>query len=119
MASPMNVQGIYATAVVSDLEAALVWYQRFIGRPADDRPLPDMAQWRNMSATGGLQLWCDDARAGNAVMTIVVPDLDAEKERLSAHGILPETEARGAFGAVANFFDEENNRIVLAEPPQG
>ncbi|MBB6487790.1 VOC family protein [Rhizobium lusitanum] len=51
-------------------------------------------------------------------MTIVVTDLAAEKERLSAEGILPETEARGSFGAVASFFDEENNRIVLAEPPK-
>lgn len=118
MERTINVQGIYAAATVRDLQAALRWYQRFIGRPADDHPLPQMAQWRNMGAAGGFQLWCDQERAGTSVMTIVVPDLAAEKERLSAKGIFPETEAHGAFGAVASFFDEERNRIVLAEPPK-
>ena len=118
MTLTINVQGIYAAATVRDLEAALAWYQRFIGRPADDHPLPHMAQWRNMGAAG-LQLWRDAERAGNAVMTIVVSDLSAEITRLAAERILPATEARGDFGAVANFFDQENNRIILAEPPKG
>ena len=66
----------------------------------------------------GLQLRLDDERAGNAVMTIVVSDLAAEKERLAAEGILPATEASGDFGAVANVFDQENHQIILAEPPK-
>lgn len=67
--------------------------------------------------TAGLQLWHDGKRAGNSVMTIVVPDLAAEKARLASVGILPASEAHGDFGAVANSFDQENNRIILAEPP--
>jgi len=118
MTTSITVQGIYAAAAVRDLESALEWYAKLMGRPADDHPLPHMAQWRNMG-TAGLQLWRDDERAGSAIMTIVVPDLAAEKERLAAHGISPATEASGAFGTVANFFDRENNRIILAEPPKG
>ncbi len=116
MASHLNVQGIFAAATVSDLSTALMWYECFFGRPADDHPLAQMAQWRNLSATGGLQLWGDKTRAGSGVMTIVVPDLAVEIQRLSAQGIVPDSEARGPFGAVASFFDADNNRIVLAEP---
>jgi predicted enzyme related to lactoylglutathione lyase len=111
MTPSIIVQGIYAAATVRDLEAALAWYERFMGGPADDHPLPDMVQWRNMGAAG-LELWRDDARAGNAVMTIVVPNLTAEKKRLAAEGISPATESSGDFGAAATFFDQENNRII-------
>lgn len=113
----MTVQGIYASATVSDFEAGLVWYEALMGRPADDQPIPGMAQWRNMGGAG-LQLWQDDARAGKGLMTIVVPNLAAERSRLSGHGIQLVNEAKGAFGAVAQIFDAEGNRINLAEPPK-
>lgn len=38
MASHLNVQGIFAAATVSDLSTALMWYECFLGRPADDHP---------------------------------------------------------------------------------
>lgn len=50
--------------------------------------------------------------------TIVMTDPADEKEHLSTEGMLPETEACGSFGAVAGFFDEENNLIDLTEPPK-
>ncbi len=70
----ITVQGIYATAMVRDFDAALSWYEAFMGRAADDQPFPGMAQWRNMGAAG-LQLWQDDERAGQSRMTVVVPNL--------------------------------------------
>ena len=116
--TPLIIQGIYAAAAVADFDAALDWYAKFMGRRADDRPLPVLAQWRKMG-TAGLQLWKDDDRAGKGIMTIVVPDLSVEKQRLASEGIAPYTEAAGDFGRVANFLDPEGNRIVLAEPPKG
>ena len=113
----MTVQGIYASAAVSDFEAGLVWYEALMGRPPDDQPIPNMAQWRNMGAAG-LQLWKDDARAGKGLMTIVVPNLATERSRLSGLGIQLVNEAKGAFGAVAQIFDAEGNRINIAEPPK-
>lgn len=114
----MPVIGIYATATVSNFEAALVWYEALMGRPADDQPIQGMAQWRNMGGAG-LQLWHDDGRAGKALMTIVVPDLTAQKARLAGHGMEVINEAKGHFGAVAQIFDAEGNRINLSEPPKG
>lgn len=113
----MAVYGIYASATVSNFDAALVWYEALMGRPADDRPMPGMAQWRNMGAAG-LQLWQDDARAGKGLITIVVPNLATERSRLSGLGLQLINEAKGVFGAVAQIFDAEGNRINIAEPPK-
>lgn len=118
MSDPLEVQGIYAAALVKDFDAAVSWYAAFMGRAADDTPFPGMAQWRNMGAAG-LQVWQDDKRAGHAIMTIVVPDLAREKRRLADLGLQVENEASGDFGAVAQLFDPEGNQINLSEPPKG
>jgi len=114
----ITVQGIYASAVVTDFQAGLAWYTRFMGRPADDHPLPDMAQWRNMGGAG-LQIWHDPTRAGRAIITVVVPSLTIEKTRLEAAGLTLTNEAVGGFGGVAQLLDPEGNRINLVEPPKG
>lgn len=114
----ITVQGIYASATVSDFEAGLIWYEKLMGRPADDQPIPGMAQWRNMGAAG-LQLWKDGERAGKGLMTIVVPDLAKERRRLEDLGLVLVNEASGDFGVVAEISDAEGNLINLAEPPKG
>jgi predicted enzyme related to lactoylglutathione lyase len=114
----INVQGVYASAVVADFEVGLAWYTKFMGRPVDDHPLPDMAQWRNMGGAG-LQIWHDPKHAGHSIMTVVVRNLAAEKARLTAAGLTLVNEATGDFGAIAQLFDPDGNRINLAEPPKG
>ena len=113
----MPVQGIYASATVSNFDAALTWYEAFMGRPADDQPIPGMAQWRNMGAAG-LQLWRDGERAGKGVITIVVPSLAAERARLATIGMKLVDEHTGSFGGVGQVFDAEGNRINIVEPPK-
>lgn len=111
------VQSIFASATVSNFDEALVWYEKLMGRPADSKPIPGMAQWRNMGGAG-LQVWQDDERAGNGIITIVVPALEVELERLSRLGLQLANKIEGDFGAVAQIFDDEGNRINLAEPPK-
>ena len=118
MTTRMTVQGIYACATVSDFDEALVWYEKFMGRPADDQPIPGMAQWRNMGAAG-LQVWRDAERAGQGIMTIVTPVLKVENARLASLGLQLVNKIEGKFGAVAQIFDAEGNRINLVEPPKG
>lgn len=113
-----NVQGAYAGMSVADLDIALVWYEKLIGRPVDDKPIPGMVQWRNIGGAG-LQLWQDETNAGHSVMTIVTPDLDTEIARLAAFDIAAVNAASGPFGKVAQIFDPDGNRIALAEPPPG
>lgn len=112
----MQCIGIFAVAPVQDLAAALDWYGRLFGRAPDDRPIPDLAQWYLDGF--GFQVMRRPERAGGGMATLVVADIDAERERLAAAGIEPEPTVRGAFGAVALLDDPEGNRITLAEPPK-
>jgi predicted enzyme related to lactoylglutathione lyase len=114
----LNVQGVYAAVAVADLAAAIAWYENFVGRPVDDKPIPGMVQWRDIGGAG-LQLWEDGERAGKSVMTIVTPNLDTEITRLAANSIEAVNLASGGFGKVAQVFDPDGNRISLAEPPPG
>ena len=118
MTDSITVQGIYAGAIVADFAAGLAWYEKFMGRPADDQPFPGMAQWRNMGGAG-LQLWQDDERAGKAILTVVVPDLNREQARLKVAGLPVGDLASGGFGKITQLIDPEGNRIHLAEPPKG
>ena len=118
MTDSITVQGIYAGAIVADFAAGLAWYEKFMGRPADDQPFPGMAQWRNMGGAG-LQLWQDDERAGKAILTVVVPDLAREQARLKAAGLPVGDLVSGGFGKITQLIDPEGNRIHLAEPPKG
>ncbi len=115
---PIAVVGIYAGIAVAQFEPAVVWYSKLMGRAPDDRPMPNLAQWRNMGKAG-LQVWHDPDRAGRSLATIVVPVLATERERLAAKGISLVTEAEGDFGRVAKLRDPEGNEIALAEPPKG
>lgn len=118
MTDSITVQGVYAGAIVADFAAGLAWYEKFMGRPADDQPFPGMAQWRNMGGAG-LQLWQDNQRAGKAIMTVVVPDLAREQARLQAAGLPVGDLVSGGFGKITQLTDPEGNRIHLAEPPKG
>jgi len=118
MSKVIKVEGIYAVAIVKNFDAAMTWYSAFMGREPDDTPFPGMAQWRNMGAAG-LQVWQDEARAGHSIMTIVVPDLRNEKERLLDLDLQVVNEDSGDYGAVAQLFDPEGNQINLSEPPKG
>ncbi|MES5814064.1 VOC family protein [Pseudoxanthomonas sp. Soil82] len=113
----MHCIGLFAVSPVQDLAAALDWYARLFGRAADDRPIPDLAQWYLDGF--GFQVMRVADRAGGGMATLVVADIEAERERLAAAGITFEPTVRGPFGAIARLEDPEGNRITLAEPPRG
>lgn len=113
----MRCIGLFAVSPVQDLAAALDWYAKLFGRDADDRPIPDLAQWYLDGF--GFQVMREPKRAGNGMATLVVPDIEAERERLAAVGIEFGPAVRGPFGGVAQLEDPEGNRLTLAEPPRG
>jgi predicted enzyme related to lactoylglutathione lyase len=112
----MRCIGLFAVSPVQDLAAALDWYARLFGRPADDRPIPDLAQWYLDGF--GFQVMREPRRAGGGMATLVVPDIEAERACLATAGIEFGETVRGPFGAIAQLDDPEGNRITLAEPPR-
>lgn len=113
----MDIQGLYAAVFVRDIAAASTFYAKVLGRPPDDRPMETLVQWRGFG-NAGIQLFRDAAKAGRGVMTLVVPDMDAEAVRLRVQGIRMDTVQTGVFGRISHITDPDGNLITLAEPPK-
>ncbi|MCC6919830.1 MAG: VOC family protein [Alphaproteobacteria bacterium] len=113
----MDIMGLFAAVYVTDLDRSLAWYAKIVGRDADHRPMPTLAQWVGV-AGAGLQLFLDPAKAGRGRMTLVTPDVDKAKAELARNGVAAGETFRGDFGAIAEVEDPDGNLVTLAEPPK-
>ncbi len=111
----MRVSHVFAGVPVADYEAALAWYERLMGRPPDGVPNDREAVWQ-LAESGLIYVVADAQRAGGALVTLIVPDLDAKLAELAERGLMPEAieELPGA-GRKAAITDPEGNTISLAE----
>ena len=109
----MPIEHVLAVVPVADLEAASGWYERLLGRPADNRPMDSLVEWR-VTDTGWVQVFRDAGRAGRAMLNLAVDDLDQHIAELSARGLAPgaiETVSKGVrLSAIA---DPDGNQITF------
>ena len=71
--SPMDV--LFAGVATADFAAAVPWYERLMGRPADVIAHEFEVMWR-ITDGGWLYLVLDPPRAGQALVAFAVPDLE-------------------------------------------
>jgi hypothetical protein len=71
----MTGNNAIASVAVRNLKSALVWYERLLGKPADSRPIDEVAEWR-FERGGRLQFDQPPERAGNCSTTLVVRDIE-------------------------------------------
>jgi Glyoxalase/Bleomycin resistance protein/Dioxygenase superfamily len=111
----MDVTHVFAGIPIVDRTAAIDWYGRLVGRPPDLLPNEQEAAWR-LTDTGWLYVIVDSARAGSALNTLLVADLDGVLARLSEAGIDSEPArviASGVRQAIVT--DPDGNRLKLGE----
>jgi hypothetical protein len=60
----MSIVNALASVAVKDLNAALGWYERVLGKPPDSRPMPEVAEWK-FDRGGWLQVYKLPARAND------------------------------------------------------
>jgi predicted enzyme related to lactoylglutathione lyase len=101
---------------VADYEAALPWYERLFGGPADFFPHSTEAVWR-AAGNGWVYVVEDPERAGRALLTLLVDDLDEQLAGLAERGLepgpidtLPGKVRRAAIA------DPDGNRISFGQP---
>ena len=113
----MSFTHVLAVAPVSDFESAVAWYGRLLGRPADARPMPGLADW-HISPSGWIQVFQSPEHAGASLLNLVVDDLDKALSDLAGLGITAGAIQPGSqnvrFAAV---HDPDGNRITLMENP--
>ena len=82
----MAIDHVLAVAPTADFDAAYAWYERLFDRPADNRPMEGLAEWR-VTDSGWVQLTGDAERAGSALLNFAVDDIDRHVDELSARGL--------------------------------
>ncbi|RCH70150.1 VOC family protein [Streptomyces sp. SDr-06] len=108
---------VLAVAPVSEMEPAVAWYERLLGRPADKRPMPGLADW-HVAPSGWVSVFQSPQHAGSTLLNLVVDDLDRAISELAGRGIVVGEVQPGSqqvrFAAV---HDPDGNRVTLIENP--
>jgi predicted enzyme related to lactoylglutathione lyase len=112
----MPVNRVLAALAVADVDSAISWYERLLGRPADALPMEGLAEW-HFPQSGVIQVVQDDNRAGRSLLTLDVDDLKEELGGLRERGLEPgamddTTSDKVLFATVT---DPEGNAITLVE----
>ena len=113
----MAVTYVFAGIPVADRDAAAGWYERLVGRPPDLIPNDDEAAWR-LTETGWIYVIADAGRAGSALNTLLVDDLDAFLAGLAERKVMAgPVKTIGDGVRVTVVTDPDGNRLQVGQPP--
>ncbi|MFI5742595.1 VOC family protein [Streptomyces anulatus] len=113
----MDIVRVLMVAPVGNVETAVVWYEKLLGRPADNRPMPSPADW-HLSTGGWLSVFEDAERAGSTLLNLEVPDLAGALAQLKERGLTAgPVQTGGTRTRFAALEDPDGNRVTLLENP--
>jgi catechol 2,3-dioxygenase-like lactoylglutathione lyase family enzyme len=108
---------VFSGMPVADYPAGRAWYERLTGRPPD-LPVHDTECAWQLAGSGWIYVIGDAERAGSALLTILVDDLDGQLAELAGRGIQAgpiDTIADGVRVCVVT--DPDGNHIQFGQPP--
>ena len=82
----MAIEVAFIGVAVSNCHSALAWYERLMGRQPDMTPNDNEAAWQ-LSEKGWLYLIGNAQRAGKALLTLIVDDLEGHISEFNKQGI--------------------------------
>jgi catechol 2,3-dioxygenase-like lactoylglutathione lyase family enzyme len=110
------IKHLFAGVPVADFGPAAEWYERLLGRPPDMRPHQAEAVWQ-LGADSWIYVVADADRAGRALLTFIVDDLDELVAGVAERGVAAapiETMSAARMRRTA-VTDPEGNRITFAQ----
>lgn len=110
----MSIHNAIASVAVNDLQSALAWYAKLFGRPADSRPMPEVAEWK-FEGGGWLQVYQLRERAGHGSVTLAVTDLALQIAELRKAGIDAGTPMSSPKVQVVMIKDPDGNSIAFSQ----
>ncbi len=111
----MTINHIFAGIAVADYDSALAWYKRFFGRTSDVIVTENESMW-HVTDTGWIYVVGDANRAGRALLTLLVNDLEYHVAELGERGL-----AMGAIETMPGLYrkavitDPDGNMISFGE----
>jgi glyoxylase I family protein len=113
---PVAITHTFAGLPVADYTAAYDWYARLLGREADMFPHQFECVWR-LTPTSSIYVAQDPQRAGSALVTLALDDLDAHERRLREARFTFTEEASEAAPRRLVVSDIDGNRIAFFQDP--
>jgi predicted enzyme related to lactoylglutathione lyase len=111
----LAIDVLFAGIPVADLDNALDWYERFLDGPPDMAPNETERAWQ-LTGDGWLYVVQDPGRAGHALVTLLVDDLDTRIRELNGRGIeTGEVERLNERTRKLTVSDPDGNRIQLGQ----
>jgi predicted enzyme related to lactoylglutathione lyase len=110
----MPIKNARASVAVKDMNSAVLWYAKLLGRPADSRPMPEVAEWR-FERGGWLQVYLNAERAGCGSVTLVVSSIDEQLSALANCGVDAGPTTTGPIVKTLMISDPDGNHIAFAE----
>ena len=110
----MPIRNALASLAVTDLDSALPWYERLLGRPADSRPMAEVAEWK-FDGGGWLQVYQRPKHAGLGSVTLAVSDLDEQERYLQQCDIVIGEKSAGPTVKTLMITDPAGNHIAFAQ----
>jgi predicted enzyme related to lactoylglutathione lyase len=112
----MDYTHVFAGVAVADFPAAAAWYERLLGRPPDLVPNFSEVAWQ-ISDSGWIYVVGDSTRAGKALVTLLVEDLDDRIAEFAERGLAPlRIDTLPNLVRKATITDPEGNQITLGQP---
>ncbi len=114
-----TVEHLFAGIPVKDYGKALEWYTRIFGRAPDVVVTENRESMWQLREHAWVYIVVDTMRAGNALATILVDDIEAQISALSHRGIrgLDMDIAPGLYRKV-ELSDGDGNRLTFADVPR-
>ena len=112
----MTINNALASVAVKDIDAAVQWCEKVLGRPADLTPMPGLAEWK-FEGGGWLQVYVLPERAGSWSCTLTVANIDTEAARLEKLGVATSSKI-GDQVKVFMVKDPDGNSIAFAQDPK-
>lgn len=111
----MSIDVLFAAIPVADFEAAIPWYERVFGRPADIVVNENEVMW-HLTDGGWLYVLRDAVNAGHGVVTLAVADLSKTLAEMESRGIpSPAIETIADAGIKARVVDAEGNTLAFIQ----
>lgn len=101
---------------VTDIDVAVDWYTRLVGRPPDLIPNEDEAAWQ-LTDSAWIYVEVDGGRAGTGLHALMVDALDAFVAEIGGRGLEVSLEKTGDGLRFALITDPYGNQLKVARPP--
>ena len=109
----MTFEHVLAVVPVTDLDAAMDFYEKLFGRAPDNNPMPVLVEWQVVPG-GWVQVFVDEERAGSGLVNVAVDDLAGHVAKARDRGLAPgEIEGVNKGVKLATLADPDGNLIRL------